>query len=113
MAVPYLGKALKGWTRPLVFSVVTKTIVNHVVTESDVTVTLNANIQPMPKQEVERKPESQRSWRWWSIIVKEGSTLLKPDDKVTVDGVEYTIQSVHNWTSSGFQKYEAVENYGN
>lgn len=109
--VPYLATAVRGWTQPISVELVTKSIVNYQVVQTRTPTTLNINIQPMPAQEVVRRPEDQRKWRWWSIIVREGP-LLDIDDVVTVDGVSYRIVKVHNWTLSGFQKYEALEDYG-
>lgn len=112
MPVPYLAGALRGWTRKIQFKIVTKTVANNRVSKTTETVTLNCNLQPMPQQRVNKKPEEQRSWRWWSLIVKEGP-ILKPDDTVTDPySRTFTIMGVNDWTESGFQKYEAVQNFG-
>lgn len=110
MAVPYMGKTLKGWTRNTDIKKVTQTIVNHKTVEAEVAIVLKCNFQPMPAAKVNRKPEEQRTWIWWSIIVTEGE-LLKTDDVIIKDSIRYRIQSVNNWTESGFQKYEAIEDY--
>ena len=113
MPVPYLAGALKGWTQKINFQIVTKSIVNHQVQETTSVETFDCNLQPMPAQKVDKKPLEQRSWKWWSLIVKEG-IILKPDDKLTDrNGTVYTIMKVNDWTESGFQKYEAVENFDN
>jgi hypothetical protein len=110
MPVPYLANALNGWTKKKTCQVVTKTVVNHKVLKSTSNVILDINIQPVPMTQVEKKPADQRSWKWWSIIVKKGP-LLKTDDKVIVDSITYNIMKVGNWSESGFQKYEAIEDY--
>lgn len=111
MPVPYLAGALKGWTTPQTVEVVSQAVVNFQIQETRVQQTLDINIQPMPPQEVARRPEDQRQWRWWSVIVREGP-LLTIDDVITVDSVSYRITKVHNWSESGFQKYDAIEDYG-
>ena len=110
MRVPYMGKTLKGWTQKTNIKKVTQTIVNHKTVETESPITLKCNFQPMPAAKVNRKPEEQRTWKWWSIIVTEGE-LLKTDDIIIKDSVRYKIESVNNWTESGFQKYEAIEDY--
>ena len=110
MAVPYLAGALRGWTMTRTVDRITKAVVNHQVTETSVEADLDLNIQPMPPQEVARRPEDQRQWKWWSIIVREGP-LLDIDDVIVVDSIRYRIQKTHNWSESGFQKYEAHEDY--
>lgn len=109
--VPYLATAVRGWTRPRTVEVVTKAVVNFQVSETRTQTTLDINIQPMPPQEVARRPEDQRQWKWWTVIVREGP-LLNIDDVIVVDSISYRIEKVHNWSESGFQKYEAREDYG-
>lgn len=111
MAVPNLANAVRGWTTVRTVQRVTKTVVNHRVQETTVDVTLDINLQPMPPQEVVRRPEDQRQWKWWNVIVRRGP-LLNIDDVLIADGINYRIVKVHNWTESGFQKYEAIEDYG-
>ena len=111
MAVPHLAGALRGWTTPRIVTLVTQAVVDFQVQETTSQVTLDCNIQPMPAQEVARRPEDQREWKWWSIIVRYGP-LLNIDDIITVDSISYRIVKVFNWLESGFTKYEAIQDYG-
>jgi hypothetical protein len=111
MRVPYLGSAVKGWTRPVVCKVITKTVVDHEVVETPSTVTLDINYQPMPAAQVNRKPEEQRTWKWWTLIVKNPKITLKVDDTVAIGSLKFRIQSFSDWTTSGFSGYEAIEDF--
>lgn len=112
MPVPYLGNAIKGWTRLTDVKIVTQSIVNHLKVESTEDATLDINFQPMPDFKVNRKPEEQRTWIWWSIIIKNPSVILKTDDIIIrPSGQRFRIQSGNDWTESGFSKYEAIEDY--
>ncbi|MBD3283540.1 hypothetical protein GF396_04530 [Candidatus Pacearchaeota archaeon] len=111
MPVPNLSRVLRGWVKKTVCTIVTKTIVNHKVTTTETNVTLEVNKQPVPPQRVDKKPEEQRQWKWWNIIIRNGSVLLKPDDKIIIDNITYNVMNISNWTESGFQKYECVEDY--
>jgi hypothetical protein len=111
MAVPYLANALRGWTTKRTVNVMQKTVVNHQVTYAVTeTLTLDINIQPTPKEEINKKPEEQRSWKWWNLLVKEGP-LLKNDDIVLIDNVKYKIMSVSDWSESGFQNYSSIKDF--
>ena len=81
------------------------------LTEADVNA--DVNFQPMPAAKVNRKPEEQRTWKWWSIIIRSRTLLFQTDD-VIIDstGQRFVIQSANDWRSSGFTKYEAIEDYG-
>lgn len=111
MAVPNLANAVRGWTQRRTIQIVSKPVVNHQVVETRSDVTLDINLQPMPAQEVVRRPEDQREWKWWNVIIRRGP-LLNIDDVLIADGIDYRIVKVHNWSESGFQKYEAIEDYG-
>ena len=112
MPVPYLGNAIKGWTKNTPVKIVTQSVVDHQTTEATADHTLDINFQPMPSWRVNRKPEEQRTWKWWSIIIKNPTIILKTDDIIIrASGQRFRIQSGNDWTESGFSKYEAIEDY--
>lgn len=110
MAVPYLAGALKGWTTKTSVILITQSVVNHQTTEAETATILDINRQPVPAARVNQKPEEQRTWKWWSFIIKQGP-LLKTDDIIIIDSIRYRIKSSSNWSESGFTKYEAIEDY--
>ena len=112
MPVPYLGNAMKGWTRITAVKIVTQSVVNHQTIEATADATLDINFQPMPPAKVNRKPEEQRTWKWWSIIIKNATVNLKTDDIIIrPSGQRFRIMSGNDWTKSGFSKNEAIEDY--
>ena len=112
MRVPYLAGALKGWTRPIVCLVVVKSVVDHQVVETPSQITLDINYQPMPASQVNRKPEEQRTWKWWTLIIKNPTIQLKVDDVVTIGSLTFRFQSgLSYWTTSGFSVCEAIEDF--
>lgn len=111
MAVPYVGNALNGWTKKQMVKIVHQFVVNHLTQEKMTDVVLDMNLQPMPAQVVDRKPEAQREWRWWRLLVKEREATLSIDDVVVVDGIPYRVRSVQDWGRSGYVRYEATEDY--
>jgi len=112
MPVPYLGNAMKGWTTKTSFKQVVQSIVDHEVVETETYKTYPANLQPMPAAKVNRKPEEQRTWSWWSIIITDKVLLFATDD-ILIDpsGRRFKIQSANDWRTSGFTKYEAIEDF--
>lgn len=110
MAVPNMARTLRGWTKKTNIKIVVQTVVNHKTVDTETPAILDCNFQPLKASVVNRKPEEQRTWIWWNIIVKNGP-LLKIDDVIIKDSVRYKIELVHNWSESGFQKYEAIEDY--
>ena len=112
MSVPNMNRTLKGWIKSTVVKIITQSVVNHQTVEVEVDATLKINFQPIPPAQVNRKPEEQRTWIWWSIIIKDKTTLLKTDDVIIrASGQRFRIQSANDWRESGFSKYEAIEDY--
>lgn len=111
MKMPYLGNTLKGWTTPTAVKLITKTVVAHQVVQTPSNVTLNLNYQPMPPAQVNRKPEEQRTWKWWILTIKSPSVLLKTDDQISIGGYDFRIQSAADWRTSGVATYEAIEDF--
>lgn len=112
MPVPNLSGAVKGWTRLTTVQTVTQSIVDHRTVEVTQNLTRPMNFQPMPAAKVNRKPEEQRTWKWWSIIIRDRTILLNTDDKIIDQyGRIFRIQQSNDWRTSGFTKYEAIEDY--
>lgn len=110
MPIPKVGGALKGWMKLRLVTNIVQTVVAHQTVNTPSTTTLRMNKQPMPSEKVNRKPEYQRSWKWWTILIK-GGLLFNIDDKFTVDGIDFKIEVVGDWTEGGYQFYEAIEGY--
>lgn len=113
MAVPNLRRAVRGWVKTQTAQVTTQSIVNHRPTETTSSITAKMNFQPMPPAQVNRKPEEQRTWKWWSIIIQSKTVLLKTDDIIVDEnGLSLRVEKANDWRTSGFSKYEAREDYG-
>lgn len=111
MSIPNVSGALRGWTKKRQVIIVLQTVVNHKVVEvTNPAIWIDINVQPLPQERIDKKPEGQRSWKWRSLWVKFGP-LLKTDDKLIIDGITYRIMSVSNWSEGGYQAYEAIEDY--
>jgi uncharacterized repeat protein (TIGR02543 family) len=111
MAMPNVSGALTGWTKNKQVLIVTKSVVNNLVQQIAAVKIINMNIQPLQAWKVNRKPEEQRTWNWYSILVKVGQPQLEIDSIIIVDGIAYRIDSIQPWSESGYVRYEATEDY--
>ncbi|MCX5794954.1 MAG: hypothetical protein NTY77_05630 [Elusimicrobia bacterium] len=108
MPLPDMSPALAGLTDQATFKVTGKVAQDHVSveTESD-PVPFQGAMFPMKPQQVEYKPEGQRSWRWEVLV---SSTRLKVDYIVTDDeGVQFRVAAFANWRKAGFYQYDLHE----
>lgn len=112
MPVPYLGGALKGWATSSNIKVISQTVVDFETAESGDDIKARINFQPMPASKVNRKPEEQRTWKWWSLFIYDRKILLATDDIIQdSSGIKYRVDSAGDWRSAGFTSYEAIEDY--
>lgn len=109
--IPYLGNVLRGWTEPLTLTIETTSIVNFQKSTTSTVKIVNGNLQPMPAEQIERKPEEQWSWRFWSLIIKEKTPSMKTNDYFTEGNKRYRVNQITDWGRSGFVKYECIEDY--
>lgn len=111
MSIPNVSGAFRGWTKKRTVRIIEKTIINHLMTYRAEIVRLDIFISPLQPEKVRRKPEEQRSWKWYNILIKSGKRELKINDQIQVAGIVYVIDSVQPWDESGYRRYEATENY--
>lgn len=110
MAVPNMRRTMRGWTKKREGWLISQNIQDGEKNEFYIPITLECNIQPMPEEQIKRKPEEYWSWEWFSIIDISGNALTT-DDALIIEGVRYRIGKKSNWKRSGFYKYEAVADY--
>jgi hypothetical protein len=111
MAVPNVSGAFRGWTKKRQVRLVTKIVVNHLVQSNAQILSMDLMIQPLQPEKVRRKPEEQRSWKWFSVIMKASNQELPIDSQIWVDGIAYKIESRQPWLEAGYRRYEATQDY--
>lgn len=105
---PNMMSVFAGWTSPVQLRVVSRVAVDFEAEENilDV-VTFEAVMQPMPAQEISRKPEGERAWKWWEAW---SNTRLERDAVVQdQDEKQFRIQSIQDWSQAGYFHYSMTE----
>jgi uncharacterized repeat protein (TIGR02543 family) len=111
MSIPYVAGAFRGWTKKRNVRIVTKQVVDFVVQQVAELVTLDIMISPLQPEEVRRKPEEQRAWKWYSFLIKSSARELTIDSQLIVDGFAYRVESRQAWSEAGYRRYHATEDY--
>ena len=112
MGIPNVAGAIRGWTKKRQIERVVKANVDGFVQEVREFVGRFAiHIQPMPEQEVDRKPAEQRAWRWWECWIDASKIELSIDDRVLIAGTGYRVKGKSDWVSGGFRHYQLIEDY--
>lgn len=108
--MPDMGNTLNGWMQPISFGVVTKTVVNFQVVETQNLLSFQGVWQPFSARQLSIKPEGERAWKWY-MLHAQIALPLKPDDVVTYLGVQYRVKSDSDYSLYGYYQYELIEDY--
>lgn len=109
--MPNMRNTLTGWEAPLTLEKVTQSIVEGDRQEKKTKIDFLGCWQPLRDEQLQSKPEGQRSWSWYWIHAKAGTLNLKTQDKIIFNGVRYKVMSVKDYSLNGYIEYEAILDY--
>lgn len=111
--MPNMAETLTGWEIPLTFIKITQSIQegDKVVTETPIN--FIGVWQPLSMEQLQSKPEGQRSWSWFWVHAKSGSLELQTQDKILFNNKRYKVMSVKDYSLNGFCEYELIRDYQN
>ena len=111
-SLPNVSTALDNWFQNISFVKIVKSVINGRVSEVETVIEFRGVWQPMSSQELERKTEGQRDWRWFTIH-SDVDIELKPDDKIIYKNREFRVIKKDDYEIYGYYKYDVVEGYEN
>lgn len=109
--MPNMANTLSGWEAPLSLIKVTQSIVDGDAVKTEETINFQGVWQPLRDDQLQFKPEGQRSWSWYLIHAKAGTLNLKTQDKIIFLGKRYKVMSVKDYSLNGFIEYQIILDY--
>lgn len=109
--MPNMANTLNGWEIPLNLVKVTQKIVDGEANKSEELIRFMGVWQPLRDEELQFKPEGQRSWEWIWIHAKSGTLNLQTQDKVIFQNKKYKVMNVKDYSLNGFIEYQLVRDY--
>lgn len=109
--MPIMSAAFAGWMKSVTLKVITQTISAGLVTDEETDYTFIGTIQPLSPEQIQLKPEAQRSFQWLQIHCKTGAEPLKTNDRIEYNGKKYKIMANLDYMINGFIEYHAIEDY--
>lgn len=104
---PNVQDALNEWQKKRTLKVVTKSVSDFEVSESEVSTTFSGVLYPMESRKIFLKPEGQRTWKWWELVTY---TDIKLDDKIVDDnGLEFRVMEKYDY--QGLFQYGLRQGY--
>lgn len=109
--LPQMSNTLNGWEIPLTLTKVVQKIVNGDRVTTEERINFQGVFQPLRDEQLQYKPEGERSWSWYWIHAKAGTLNLKTQDKIIFENNKYKVMSVKDYGLYGYIEYQVVRDY--
>lgn len=109
--LPQMANTLNGWEVPLTLKRIKQSIVDGDSVKTEETINFQGVFQPLRDDQLQFKPEGQRSWSWYWIHAKAGTLNLQTQDKIEFQGIHYKVMSVKDYSLYGFIEYQVILDY--
>lgn len=109
--MPQMAMTLTGWEVPLTLVKVIQDIVDGDAVFTEQEINFLGCFQPLKDEELQFKPEGQRSWSWYWIHAKAGTLNLQTADKIIFNNKRYKVMSVKDYSLNGFIEYQIIRDF--
>ena len=109
--MPQMAMTLTGWEVPLTLVKVIQDIVEGDAVFTEQQINFMGCWQPLRDEELQFKPEGQRSWQWIWIHAKASELNLQTADKIIFEGKRYKVMSVKDYSLNGFVEYQLIRDF--
>ena len=110
-AMPQMGATLNGWEIPLELIKITQDVVEGDLSTTETKIQFKGVWQPLKMEQLELKPEGERSWEWIWIHAKSNTLHLNTADKVVFNNKRFKVTDKKDYSLNGFIEYELFRDY--
>ena len=111
-SLPDLSDVMTQWEVPMTANYVTQTVVDGVVTDTEVSKAIKGIMQPLKAEEIMLKDEGQRSFDWYLVQVREGTYgELFTTQILIINSIPYKIKAKKDWVLNGYREYHAIRDF--
>lgn len=109
--MPNMRNTLNGWEVPLTLVKITQEVIDGEASKKSEFIRFFGVWQPLRDEQLQFKPEGQRSWEWIWIHAKSGTLNLETQDKIIFNNKRYKVMNVKDYSLNGFIEYQLVRDY--
>lgn len=109
--MPNMANTLDGWEVPLSLIKIIQAIEDGDLKTTEQKINFMGVWQPLRMEQLQFKPEGQRSWEWIWIHAKASELNLNTADKVIFNNKRYKVENLKDYSLNGFIEYELVRDY--
>ncbi len=103
--IPNVENGMRNWFQPMVFELVTKSVVDFQALETGTEINFRGVIQPLSGRVLALKPEGQRAWNWLQVH-SDPVLLLNVDEIINYRGKHFRIMARKDYELYGYVYYE-------
>ena len=109
--LPNVGDALTGWEVSVIANYIHQVSFKGDIIDIPHKKRIAGVLQPLRPEDVELKPEGQRSWSWFMLHVKSSYDRLRVEQQLEIGGQPYKVMSVKNYENYGYIEYHVIRSY--
>lgn len=110
--MPQMYAAFQGWQVPFTLVKISQQNVDGDIMDVETTLSYKGTVQPLSPEQIQLKPEGQRSWEWLQVhVITDVDTDLVTNDRVMYDGRPYKVMFVKNYKLNNYIEYHLLEDY--
>ena len=109
--LPQMTNTLNGWEVPLTLKRIRQSIIDGDAVKTEEIINFQGVFQPLRDDQLQFKPEGQRSWSWYWIHAKAGTLNLQTQDKIEFQSIRYKVMSVKDYSLYGYIEYQVILDY--
>jgi hypothetical protein len=103
---------MNGWEVSMTANYVTQTVVDGVITDTEVNKPIKGIMQPLKAEEIALKDEGQRAWSWYLVQVRENTYgELFTTQILIINSVPHKIMAKKDWTLDGYREYHVIRDF--
>lgn len=109
--MPQMDTTLYVWEVPLTLVKVVQSVVEGDLVTTETQINFKGVWQPLRDEQLELKPEGQRSWEWIWIHAVASQLNLETADKVIFNNKRYKVMQKKDYGLNAFVEYQLCRDY--
>lgn len=109
--MPQMDTTLYGWEVPLTLVKVVQSVVEGDLVTTETQINFKGVWQPLRDEQLELKPEGQRSWEWILIHAVASQLNLETASKVIFNNKRYKVMQKKDYGLNSFVEYQLCRDY--
>ncbi len=109
--MPQMDTTLYGWEVPLTLVKVVQSVVEGDLVTTETQINFKGVWQPLRDEQLELKPEGQRSWEWIWIHAVASQLNLETASKVIFNNKRYKVMQKKDYGLNSFVEYQLCRDY--